>query len=259
MNTRIDQIKKNIEPLRQEIINHAVYSAIKNLDDLQIFMQSHVFAVWDFMSLLKSLQNNLTCTSVPWLPKGSGDTRYLINEIVTAEESDLGPDGTRKSHFELYLEAMTACEASTKLIEQFINVLENGTSLSAAIAQTGLPGSVQQFIDFTFQIINSGQTHLQSAVFTFGREDLIPQMFLALVRDLSKQLPENKLSTFKYYLERHIELDGDHHSQLALEMTTKLCGDSEQYWEQAEDAIKKSLKMRIELWDGVLNSLLPKK
>lgn len=257
MNTRIDQIKRNIEPLRQQIINHPVYSAIESLDDLQMFMQSHVFAVWDFMSLLKSLQNNLTCTSVPWLPKGSADIRYLINEIVTAEESDLGPDGKRKSHFELYLEAMAACGASTQLIEQFINALENGLNLSAAMALTALPDSVQRFINFTFQIINSGQAHLQSAVFTFGREDLIPQMFLSLVRDLSKQLPEKKLSTFKYYLERHIELDGDHHSQLALEMTAKLCGDNEQYWEQAEEAIKKSLKMRIELWDGVLKSLAP--
>jgi len=65
------------EPLRQEIINHKVYGVINNTDSLKIFMQYHVFAVWDFMSLLKSLQNNLTCNSIPWFPVCSADTRFL--------------------------------------------------------------------------------------------------------------------------------------------------------------------------------------
>ena len=82
MTTQIEKIKRTIEPLRQEIINHKVYSAIKDIDDLKVFMQFHVYAVWDFMSLLKTLQGNLTCTSVPWFPKGTADTRYLINEIA---------------------------------------------------------------------------------------------------------------------------------------------------------------------------------
>jgi hypothetical protein len=59
----IDKINKTIEPLRQQIINHKVYSEIKDIEDLKVFMEYHVYAVWDFMSLLKTLQNNLTCTS----------------------------------------------------------------------------------------------------------------------------------------------------------------------------------------------------
>ena len=104
MTTQIEKIKKTIEPLRQEIINHKVYSAIKDIEDLKVFMQFHVYAVWDFMSLLKTLQSNLTCTSVPWFPKGTADTRFLINEIVVGEESDIDLNGIRKSHFELYLD-----------------------------------------------------------------------------------------------------------------------------------------------------------
>ena len=92
-NQFIEKINQSIEPLRQEIINHKVYSNILTLDDLKIFMQFHIYAVWDFMSLLKSLQNNLTCTSVPWFPKGSAETRHLINEIVLGEESDVDLDG----------------------------------------------------------------------------------------------------------------------------------------------------------------------
>ena len=116
MTTQIEKIKKTIEPLRQEIINHKVYSAIKDIDDLKVFMQFHVYAVWDFMSLLKTLQGNLTCTSVPWFPKGTADTRYLINEIVVGEESDVDLNGIRKSHFELYLDAMKQCGADTSKI-----------------------------------------------------------------------------------------------------------------------------------------------
>ena len=119
MNEQIEKIRKNIEPLRQEIMNHKVYSVINDLDDLRIFMKYHVYAVWDFMSLLKALQNNLTCTSIPWFPKGSADTRFLINEIVVGEESDVDLSGNRKSHFELYLDAMHQCDANTLPIQKF--------------------------------------------------------------------------------------------------------------------------------------------
>ncbi len=119
MNQHIQRIQQTIEPLRQQIINHPVYASVQNVDDLQLFMHYHVYAVWDFMSLLKALQNKLTCTTVPWYPVGSAETRYLINEIVTGEESDVDQDGVRKSHFELYLEAMNQCGATTEGIEKF--------------------------------------------------------------------------------------------------------------------------------------------
>src|SRR3989338_5090295 len=101
MKERLEKIGKAITPLRQQIVGHDAYSAIRRLDDLKIFMQYHVYAVWDFMSLLKTLQRGLTCVEVPWFPTGSADTRYLINEIVVGEESDVDSFGNRKSHFEL--------------------------------------------------------------------------------------------------------------------------------------------------------------
>ena len=139
MTENIEKIRERIEPFRKEIINHSVYSAIKDIDDLKVFMQYHVFAVWDFMSLLKTLQKNLTCTSVPWLPKGSADTRYLINEIVVGEESDLDPNGIRKSHFEIYLDAMKQCGADTYQIESFIEVLKNSGDIRTAFKASEAP------------------------------------------------------------------------------------------------------------------------
>lgn len=258
MSAPIEKIRKSIEPLRQEIIHHKVYDAIKDIDDLKIFMQYHVFAVWDFMSILKTLQNNLTCTAVPWFPKGDANTRFLINEIVVGEEADVDLQGNRKSHFELYLDAMNQCGANTNHILQFIQELKNSSDFEKAFANSDVPAAAQQFVNFTFQIINSGKDYLQSAIFTFGREDLIPSMFISIVNDLNNKFPES-IRVFKYYLDRHIEVDGDHHSHLALQMTSNLCGTNEQYWVEAENATIASLKARIALWDGVYKEILSRK
>lgn len=254
MNPHIEKIKKTIEPLRQQIINHPVYAEIRDLDDLKVFMQYHVFAVWDFMCLLKTLQNNLTCTTVPWFPVGSGDTRHLINEIVVGEESDVDSFGNRKSHFELYLDAMQQCGANTAPITHFLETLKKTGDFNMAFNASATPNEARNFVDFTFEVINSNKANLQSAIFTFGREDLIPGMFMAIVNDIHKKFPDS-ISIFKYYLERHIEVDGDHHSHLALQMTANLCATNEHYWQEAEAATIASLQKRIDLWDGVYRQL----
>ncbi len=258
MNTHIERLKLNIEPLRQQIMNHKVYSMIKNVDDLKIFMQYHIYAVWDFMSLLKTLQTNLTCTTAPWFPKGNAETRHLINEIVVGEEADVDLDGNRKSHFELYVDAMKQCGADTKQIESFISILKETNDFDVAFTKADIPKEAREFVEFTFQIINSKKEYLQSAIFTFGREDLIPGMFMSIISDIHKNFP-NDISVFKYYLERHIEVDGDHHSHLALQMTANLCGENEQFWKEAEEATILSLQKRIKLWDGVFDHLTSKK
>jgi hypothetical protein len=258
MNQNIEKIKKSIEPLRQRIIHHKVYPAIKDIEDLKVFMQYHVYAVWDFMSLLKALQGNLTCTTVPWFPKGSADTRYLINEIVVAEESDTDPNGVRKSHFELYLDAMHQCGADTAQMETFIHALRKTGDINMAFTSSETPSEAQEFVRFTFNVIDSNKEYLQSAIFTFGREDLIPGMFMTIVADIHKNFPES-ISVFKYYLERHIEVDGDHHSHLALQMTSALCDDDEQRWNEAELATLEALQRRIDLWDGAYNEIMKRR
>jgi len=258
MNPFVEKINNSIEPLRQEIINHKVYPVINSIEELNIFMKYHVYAVWDFMSLLKSLQNNLTCTSIPWFPVESADTRFLINEIVVGEESDVDMNGVRMSHFELYLKAMEQSGASTSNITTFISELKKGTSFPKAYEIASVPEAAQQFVDNTFEIIQSGKSHLQAATFTFGREDLIPGMFTSIINDIDKNLP-NTISIFKYYLERHIEVDGDHHSHLALEMTTNLCCTDEQYWNEATAATIASLQSRINLWNGAYEEIMANK
>lgn len=253
MNKHIEKLKAEIEPLRQQLIQHPVYHSIKSLTELKIFMEHHVYAVWDFMSLLKSLQRELTCVDVPWIPQGSAETRFLINEIVLGEESDVDEDGKRTSHFELYLKAMEQAGCNTLVVHTFIDHLKHGSGLwEKAMEQSHIPAPSAQFIRGTFTVIEQ-PAYVQAAVFTFGREDLIPGMFISFVGELDARM-ENKVSTLKYYLDRHIEVDGDHHSRLAYRMTKDLCGEDEAKWQDATVAVKRALKDRIQLWNSIMDS-----
>ena len=251
MNPAIQQLKIAIEPSRAKLLAHPVYHQIQTLTELQKFAQVHVFAVWDFMSLLKSLQQKLTCVQTPWVPVGSANTRYLINEIVLGEESDVDEFDNRISHFELYQQAMHQMGASTVAIENLIQGIHSGKSIEQAISEIDCANSIKDFLNFTFKIVNHASAHVQAAVFTFGREDLIPDMFTRLLEKLVAETPE-KVSIFKYYIERHIEVDGGHHSHLALEMVSELCGEDAVKWKEAEQASIEALQIRAKLWDAVL-------
>ena len=250
MNNYVEQLKYNIEPVRNTLLAHPVYSQIQDLHGLQRFSETHVFAVWDFMSLLKSLQIGLTSVTLPWVPVGNADTRYLINEIVLGEESDVDEAGNRISHFELYLKAMQQMGASTNVIETIIDQINTGIKVQDAIEGAQLPKQVKDFLQFTFDISFNAPLHVKAAVFTFGREDLIPSMFMKILDKIYADAPD-KVSIFKYYIERHIEVDGDHHSHLALDMVSRLCGSDASKWEEATVASVKALALRIGLWDAI--------
>lgn len=233
------------------LVAHPLYAQIGNLEQLRCFQQHHVFAVWDFMSLLKSLQRQLTCVDTPWLPTGDANTRFLINEIVVGEESDVDQYGTRMSHFELYLKAMEETGADTTAINSFIKAIKGGTPVADALVEAGVSPSVAAFVNHTFSLITTAPVHCQAAVFTFGREDLIPGMFLSFVKELANTFPQ-QIGTFLYYLERHIEVDGEHHSILAYQMTEALCGTDDAKWREATEAVQQAMSLRLQLWDGIL-------
>ncbi|WP_342648646.1 DUF3050 domain-containing protein [Mucilaginibacter sp. CSA2-8R] len=253
-NQRIAQLKLQIEPLRMQLVQHPLYQNIRSLNDLNVFMEHHAFAVWDFMSLLKALQQKLTCTQPPWMPVGNANNRYLINEIVTGEESDVDQHGNRTSHFELYLKAMQQAGGSANAIQSLFRELQNSKNIDEALLIADIPDAARQFVRHTFDVIATDEAYLQAAVFTFGREDLIPDMFISMVKEISTQFP-GKVDLLIYYLERHIEVDGDHHSQLAYQMTAELCGDDDDKWLKATQAVESALTARIALWDGILQAL----
>lgn len=254
MNT--DTINSSIRPQKELLLNHPLYSRVRSIDDLRHFLEGHVYAVWDFMSLLKALQSKLTCTSTPWLPVGNPEVRYLINEIVLAEETDLSIEGKRQSHYEMYIDAMKACGADIVEIEDFLENVVTTQNIFVSIKQSTLHDSIKAFLDFTFTVIEQGKPHEIAAAFTFGREDLIPSMFTEILRNFKENFPEVNLDKLIYYFERHIELDADEHGPMAMQMIDELCGNDSQKWKEVEQISVEALNKRIGLWNAIEENIL---
>ena len=250
-NMTISLINSKIQSHKDLLLHHSLYEKVKTIDDLHLFLENHIYAVWDFMSLLKALQQKLTCTTTPWFASPNPETRYLINEIVLAEESDLSFNGKRLSHFEMYIEAMQSCGANTKEVQAFLQKVVENKNIFITIKQSNLHSNIKSFLDFTFKIIEEGKTHKIAAAFTFGREDLIPNMFTAILKNFQKNFPETNLSELIYYFERHIELDTDEHGPMAMQMITELCKEDPIKWAEVEEIAIQSLEKRVGLWDAI--------
>ncbi len=241
-----------VVPYRDAVEQHPLYVELTCLKRIQVFMEHHVFAVWDFMCLLKALQQRLTCPTVPWLPVGDPPTRRLINEIVLGEESDELPDGRVLSHFEMYVAAMKESGADFSAAAAFERSLKQGRGPRVALREVGVPAAAREFVIQTLEVVEQDRpAHVIAAVFTVGREQLIPRMFVQIVRTLADAHP-GRLDTFKLYLERHIELDRREHGPLATRMLENLCGTSRSRWEEATSAAISALESRRRLWDAVL-------
>jgi hypothetical protein len=248
----LDRFSSSLTPLRERLLAHPLYADLASVEALRTFMEYHVFAVWDFMSLLKALQQRLTSTSVPWLPPppGQGAAARLINEIVLGEESDEDGRGGHVSHFEMYRGAMQDFGASTGPIDRFCRGLAAGRSVPQALVETEVPLPIARFVEHTFAEIESASLARIAAAFTFGREDLLPGVFQRIVDHLN-DASGGKLSSFQYYLQRHIALDGDEHGPAAGRIVAGICGQDATRWQAAEAAAVAALNARLALWDAI--------
>ena len=236
----IETFRHKITLKQKNLAEHPLYSALKSKDDLKVFMEHHVFAVWDFMSLLKALQKEITCVTVPWRPSAyPGELVQFINEIVLGEESDSLPSGGAMCHFNLYLKSMVEVGASTDSIESFLVNFDTGP----------LNKSISDFVSFTVSLAKNGSIPEIAASFLFGRESLIPKMYQGLLDNM--KVDKKICPSFVYYVQRHIEIDGGEHSLLAEKCLKILCGDDEAKWERALSAGLSSLEKRQSLWDSV--------
>ncbi len=240
--------------LTVRLMNHPLYEAIKDTAALQCFMRAHVFCVWDFQSLVTALQRALTCTTVPWLPPSNPEICRLINEIVLDEESDVTIDGRHLSHYELYREAMEECGADQKPIDDVVSSLKEGIPFDVALTRSNLPSGVEAFVHKTIDIAQSKDIYRIAAVFAYGREDVIPDMFRKFVQQLAASAPQ-KWAKLLYYLNRHVTHDGDRHGPMARAMMEELCGDEREKWDEAEQAAREALLSRIALWDAIFSDI----
>ncbi|MEL7219666.1 MAG: DUF3050 domain-containing protein [Bacteroidota bacterium] len=253
---RIAKIEATIAPLRTQLVSHALYNQLQDIDDVKTFMEKHVYAVWDFMSLLKALQLHLTGMTLPWRPVKNPKLARFINEIVLDEESDLNEAGETQSHFEIYLDAMKEVGAATAPVLNLLSEVSNLDDFTRFLSHSNLLEEVErEFLRYTFSLVQEGAIHKIAAAFTFGREDILPDVFLGVLESAGAA----KFPKLIYYLQRHIELDGDEHGPLSIEMIKELCGEDEQKWSEVELVAKQALLHRIRLWDKIVTLIAAQK
>ncbi|TDN95259.1 pyrroloquinoline quinone (PQQ) biosynthesis protein C [Salegentibacter sp. 24] len=248
---RINEVNQELQPKLNQLLEHSLYQKITTTKHLQIFMQHHVFAVWDFMSLLTALQEKLTKTTNPWVPVGNPEIRYLINEIVLDKETDVNFFGNHQSHFEMYLEAMEKSGADTERIKNFLLQVTHGTDIFLLIAATKLPHNIKIFLKNTFEVITEESPHKIASAITFARQGVIPDLFPSLIKKVQHNFPNDDLSLFKYYFDRHLNLDRKRHGSMALKIVEELCGDDNKKWTEVTQTAKEALDARLELYKGI--------
>lgn len=241
-----------IAPLQRQLDNHPIYNAIDNIDDLRLFMQQHIFSVWDFMSLVKYLQDQVATTHFPWTPSGDSQVKRFITELVLEEECDETQDGKAySSHFEMYCAAMEEVGADTQPIHAFLDMVK-AKGIDEALNSARIPAASRQFTRSTFNFIQSGKPHAVAAALALGREHIIPDMFRHILKEMD--IHDLQAPTLHYYLERHVHLDEGTHAPMSIRMMEMLCEtdtDREEAIKFAQDAIQ----ARIVFWDGVLDSI----
>lgn len=242
-----------LDGLRAALAGHRLYRAIATPDDLRRFTEHHVVCVLDFMSLLKSLQRDLTCNAVPWTPAPHPTAGRLILEIVLGEETDRRGDGRVLSHFAWYLEAMDEIGADTGPVRALLADLAAGTPLAAALDASGLPPAAQAFGRATAASLDL-PLHARAAVFFHGREELIPELFVPILDELAAAGLRCEL--LAGYLARHIEVDGGDHGPRAERLLHELCGDDPARRAEAEAAARAALLARLALWDALAGETL---
>ncbi len=246
-------LSQEINSRRKKLDQHPVFSHIRDIHDLRIFMESHVFAVWDFMNLLKRLQSDYSPVAIPWVPPRNSLASRLINDIVLAEESDLGLDQEPISHFELYRNAMTEVDASTSKIDSFVGNINKGIVWTLALKRANVPDYISNFVSYTLNTAENQKSASVAACFFYGRELIIPSMFSNLLDKWS--IDENKAPNFIYYLRRHIEVDTEEHGPASDKLMNEIFEKNPKTMNEALVSALQALKMRENLWNGILNDL----
>jgi hypothetical protein len=247
-------VELELDHWKRQLAEHPLYRSINSVERLRVFMEHHVYAVWDFMSLAKRLQRELTFVDVPWTPRAVPGFARLINEIVLDEESDQDGRGGFASHFELYLAAMQEVGADTRAIKQVVAAVAQGQSPEEALATGGAPPAAQAFVSQTLTVARQAPLHGVVAAFFYGREDLIPTLFSALMTQW--KVEGRPVERFVYYLERHIEVDGDKHGPMVRQLLEALCEGRPDRLDASRDIAQRVMRARLALWDAIYQAMV---
>lgn len=238
-----------IRELDYRACNHPLFPALTTHERLAEFSRHHVFAVWDFMALLHAVRAGLCPGDLYWTPPLDARSTHLVLEILIEEESGPSIAGEPLSHFESYLAAMRGMGSSTADVDRFIAGLRGGNAPDGLL-DTCAPPAAARFSRATLESAR-GSLPERVAALCVGRERLIPAMFPVLDAAVAPLTERGNLDPFRYYLERHVMVDGDDHGPATAELLARHArGDV-----RAAAAARAALEARVALWDGILDEI----
>jgi len=232
-----DALEARLRPDLDQLAEHAIYGDAHLA--IARFMEFHVYAVWDFMSLLTGMIARLRPGGARWRPTREPVALRLLQEILLAEETDVVTPTFLGSHYEFYLQCMAEVGADASTLESIVNAISWGQDSALLRA----PEAASSFVRTTLALVD-GPIEGAAGALVFGREVVLPEMFARFDGDLP--------SGFRRYLDRHVELDGGEHGPKAKWILARLCGTDPARWARAERGARASLAARRVLWDGAL-------
>ena len=244
-------LTKEIEVQTILLYDHPLYNSIKTPNHIRQYMYNQVWCVWDFMTLVKSIQLKLIPPSILWQPPKYPTLAAYIYEVLLTEETDKSiRQNENASHFQTYLEAMQQSKVDTKAIDKFIELLRSGASFDKAITKCDIHKEAREFVENTYAFANS-ELHISTAVFCLSREGIIPGIFNSLLSNLNL---DKDFQILNWYLNRHIYLDSESHGPLSIKLF-KTVVDTKKKEKEALEAALSALKARNKFMTHIYKSL----
>jgi len=230
------------------VIEHPVYRLLTTVPSVVRFMELQVWCVWDFMFLAKAVQRAVGCYEVPWVPPRDCSLVATINAIVGSEEADMGPDGTYQSHFEIYVAAMRQAGADTGPVGRAVELVREGVSTDEALRRAGAPDASRAFVGETLELCVAA-AHVRVAALCIGREELVPQMFTAMLSSGVSEDP--RLGAFLWYVRRHVNLDSESHGPLSAKLFRRVVGLGRGQLQEAVEGGLRAVRARRRYLDAI--------
>ena len=231
---------KLIEAKTQKLSHHEVYSKVTSRAQISCFMSYHIFAVWNFIKLLKSLQIKTSIALRSQALECSGETRDLIGKIVFAEESELYPYGQPTEYFAVYLGAISELEVNSNFLWTFLTSKHSLQSLK--------PG-IQELVGYNLTLAETGTIGEIAAAFFCGREPVSYQLFTSIIKILKQDGKE--CPNLINYTEKLNQENSRQVGTLVLKLLDYFCKDETDKVFALQAGLE-ALNLREQLWNYAL-------
>ncbi|KOY51772.1 DUF3050 domain-containing protein [Polaribacter dokdonensis] len=252
----IDFIIENLDSSSYQTCNLELYSSIENKKDVKSFMENHIFAIWDYMSLMRALENNLRDNSVPWFPSNNGKNLKILYKILDEEEYTIDASGSVKSYFEMYLEAMEEIGANTSDILNILSHSKTINLIDEALNLTGMNIESFYYTRFIYTIIKSQKPHLMAIVFALSKE-LVSKVLI--LEDFCRKDFSNKYDKTLFLINKLKAVNSKNYNSNAFKLASDFIGEDPQKLMEAKRAALNCVRYRDLHIEGIARSIQKQK